>query len=73
MGNYQYKKLLKENITKTYKKSNKQKIKNMKQTEKIITNYQKSLQDRVELMEEIDACITTKKSFSTKLMNQQSA
>ena len=55
----QYKKLLKENITKTYKKSNKRKISNINWEAKKITE-KLSLDDRVERLQETEAYITVK-------------
>ena len=55
----QYKKLLKENITKTYKKSNKRKIYNINWEAKKITE-KLSLDDRVQRLEETEAYITVK-------------
>ena len=52
----QYKKLLRENITKTYKKSNKRKISNINWEAKKITE-KLSLDDRVERLQETEAYI----------------
>ena len=61
-----YEKLLKENITKTYKISSKQKINHINYAAKKIVDL--DIADRVELMEEAESYITLKdhKSFLTK-------
>ena len=55
----QYKKLLKENITKSYKKSNNRKISNINWEAKKITE-KLSLDDRVERLQEREPYITIK-------------
>ena len=59
MEKEQYQKLLKENITKTYKKSNKSKISNINWEAKKITG-KLSLDDRVPRLQETEAYITVK-------------
>ena len=59
MDKQQYTKLLTENVTKTYKKSNKSKINNINFTAKKITENL-SVDDRVQKMEETEAYITVK-------------
>ena len=59
MDKQQYAKLLTENVTKTYKKSNISKINNINFTAKKITE-KLSIDDRVQRMEETEAYITVK-------------
>ena len=59
MEKQQYTKLLTENITKTYKKSNKKKLSNINFIAKKITK-KLSIDDRVQRMEELEAYITVK-------------
>ena len=59
MDKKQYAKLLTENVTKTYKKSNISKINNINFTAKKITE-KLSIDDRVQRMEETEAYITVK-------------
>ena len=59
MDKQQYAKLLTENVTKTYKKSNISKINNINFTAKKITQ-KLSIDDRVQRMEETEAYITVK-------------
>ena len=59
MEKEQYQKLLKENITKTYKKSNKSKISNINWEAKKITG-KLSLDDRVPRLQETEAYIAVK-------------
>ena len=59
MEKQKYAKHLTENILRTYKISNKQKISNIDFTAKTITE-KLSIEDRVQIMEELEACIIVK-------------
>ena len=59
MEKQKYAKHLTENILRTYKISNKQKISNIDFTAKKITE-KLSIEDRVQIMEELEACIIVK-------------
>ena len=59
LGQSEYKKLLKENITKTYKKSDRQKVNNVKSHAKRITEKLR-ISDRIEKLQETKAYITIK-------------
>ena len=66
----EHKKLLKENITKNYKKSNLTKLYNINKSTKKITE-KLPISDRIEKMQETEAYITvkpTKKVFPTKFL-----
>ena len=59
LGRSEYKKMLKENITETYKKFDRRKLNNVNSHAKRITE-KPSISDTIEKLQETEACITIK-------------